>query len=124
MSDVSYKNIIIVKRSNIPNIKFTLKGYFFKYKEGNGLYLSGGSAGFNTALINFYTNVRLVSSANPPISGRPIENFKIMDNETIQFTLPPYLSAGHYNIIFCNPAGYTRSIYGDATKIKSLSVIE
>lgn len=122
--EYTIKDIIIVKQSSIPTFKVILKGYYFKFKEGNGLYLSGGAAGFNTELINFYTNVRLVSSANPPISGRPVERFKIIDNETLEFYLPNDLPVGTYNLIYCNPIGYTKNIYGGSNKTKVLSVIQ
>ena len=122
MIDSFNNTSLVVKQSNLSLFKIILKGYFYTYKEGNGLYLSGNDPGFNTEEINFYTNIRLVSSANPPISARSVEKFTVENDETITFKLPANLPTGLYDIIYCNPAGYTKINFN--SKYKSLSVIE
>ncbi len=89
------------------------------YIAGNGLYLSGSSE-FNTQFLDFYSKVKNVSAFNPPFSGTPV-NFSILNNNTLQFTLPPGILPGKYDIIFCNPAGYVKA--SNTTLFKGLSVV-
>lgn len=110
---------LIVYLKNTPQQTITIEGDMFDHITGNGLYLSG-SLEFNTEFLNFYSNFKNISSFYPPFSGTPVE-FTILNNNTLQFTLPQNIPTGNYDIIFCNPAGYIKA--SETTFFKGLSVI-
>lgn len=80
----------------------------FKYISGNGFYLSSNKLEEYSQLVDLYSNIRLVSAANPSFYGVPIQRYKIISNNAISFYLPDFLSAGNYDLIFCGPAGYDK----------------
>ena len=110
---------MIVHRRDLEGVRVTLYGDFFKYTTGNGLYLSSNNSTYNLSTFNFYSNIRLVSSYNPPFNGTPVEKFVLVSNNEVVFDLPYNLPVGKYDIIYCNPAGYV-----SALKTKSFKGIE
>lgn len=78
----------------------------FKYKAGNGLYLSSYNTFNTTEFVNLYTDVRLISAAYPGFYGIPVDKYKVINNSELSLKLPTYLNAGNYDVIYCNPAGY------------------
>lgn len=101
---------MVIQQQFLTNTRITLYGNYYRYITGNGLYLSSSSAGFNTSGYNFYSNIRLVSSANPPFYGTPVEEYTIIGDSEIVFDLPIGLPKGKYDIVFCNPAGYVTAM--------------
>lgn len=99
------KQVTILTR-NLSTTPLLLYGDMFKYVAGYGLYLSGSQINEHYKYADFYSSIKSVSAANPPFSGMPVENYKVTNNNTLEFYLPIYLSAGGYDVIFCNPAGY------------------
>lgn len=97
-----------VQVKNLSSTEFTIQGNMFRYISGNGLYLSSNKLEEYSQLIDLYSNIRLVSAANPPFFGLPLSRYNIVDNNTLNFYLPDFLSAGNYDLIFCNPAGYDK----------------
>jgi hypothetical protein len=77
-----------------------------KYTIGNGLYLSGSNSTFNTQFLDFYSNQKNLSAYYPAFSGTPVDNYKVIDNNSLEFNLPDTMVVGDYKIIVCNPAGY------------------
>jgi len=96
-----------IKPQNIPGFKIVLYGDNFNYIEGNGLYLSGNN--YNTERVDLYSEFLNLSTNNPPFSGIPIKEYKIIDTNKIEFYLPVDLIFGKYDVIFCNPAGYYKA---------------
>jgi len=94
-------------------------GDMFKFKIGNGLYLSGTQTYSTTEYLDLYNDVKLVSAANPPFYGIPVTNFKVINNNEISFYLPEYLKVGNYDVIYCNPAGYFKM----SDKLKNIPLI-
>lgn len=79
----------------------------FNYFIGGGLYLSGNN-NFNTQFLDFYSNVKNLSSYYPPFSGAPVE-YNLISSSRIEFKLPLNILKGDYDIIFCNQAGYFKA---------------
>lgn len=96
-----------IKQEYLYNTKVTIFGDNFNYIRGNGLYLSGST--FFTEFVDLYSQERLLSSNNVPFSGIPINEFSILNNNTIEFNLPTNLIPGEYDVIFCNPAGQIKA---------------
>lgn len=97
---------ITVQTENLSTTRIVMEGYMFRNKVSNGLYLSGDS--YNTVYNDFYSDVRSISANNPPFSGIPVTDFKIIGENRLEFTLPQ-VPQGSYDIIFCNPAGYSKA---------------
>jgi hypothetical protein len=97
---------VIVKKIDVPYTTVTLNGVFLKYLTGNGLYLSSNNTNFNLSSYDLYSNIRLVSSVNPPFYGTPVSKFTVIRDSEIVFDLPDDLPVGFYDIVYCNPAGY------------------
>ena len=72
------------------NRVITLYGNMFKYQTANGLYLSSNKIDLPVRRYDFYSDVKSVSSNNPPFSGVPINNFLVYNNNVIQFTLSAF----------------------------------
>jgi len=52
-------------------------------------------------------------------------NYNVRDNNTLDFTLPADLISADYDIIICNPAGYTKASSQIALKVlKVVGVFE
>lgn len=101
------KNIIIAQNL-LGRATITLYGDMFQYYTDKGLYLSGNSLAFSGNYYDFYSKVRSVSANFKSFIGLPVEYSLINENE-IQFILPIDLPLGDYDVIFCNPAGYSKA---------------
>ena len=101
---------MVIQQQYLTSTRITIQGDYYKYITGNGLYLSSSNVNFNLSSFNFYSNIRLVSSANPPFNGTPVEDFTIASSNELVFDLPANLPKGKYDIIFCNPAGYVNAM--------------
>jgi hypothetical protein len=110
---------LIIYVNNTPQQKVTVEGDMFNYITGDGLYLSG-STEFNTQFLDLYSKVKNVSAFYQPFSGTPVD-FIVLNNNTLQFTIPPNILPGNYDIIFCNPAGYAKA--SNTTFFRGLSVV-
>lgn len=109
---------ITVRTRNLSTTKIEMEGYMFRNIVSNGLYLSGSN--FNTVFNDFYSNVKSISANNPPFSGIPVPEYNIINENRLEFFIPS-IPAGIYDIIFCNPAGYTKA--SKSSKFATLSVI-
>jgi len=105
----------------LNGVRVDLYGDYFKYITGNGLYLSSTNSTFNLSSYNFYSNIRLVSSANPPFNGTPVQEFSIVSDSQVTFYLPENLPPGKYDVIYCNPAGYTKA--SKSKRFKLITVV-
>ena len=83
----------------------TIRGDMLQYYTENGLYLSGNSPLLSTNRYDFYSTIKSISANFPPFEGIPVKYTLINENE-IQFLMPPNLPFGMYDMVFCNPAGY------------------
>jgi len=101
---------VVIQQQFLTSTRITLYGNYYRYITGNGLYLSSSNINFNVSAYNFYSNIRLVSSANPPFYGTPVEEFVVIGNNEIVVDLPVGLPKGKYDIVFCNPAGYVTAM--------------
>jgi hypothetical protein len=100
---------IKILQSELSSHNIEIYGDMFKKIASNGVYVSGSSSFFNMSGFDFYSNIRLVSAANPPFRGYPVEDYEIISAEVLNIRLPSNLPIGKYEIIFCNEAGYTTS---------------
>lgn len=105
----------LARYRDLDKIQIVLEGYWFKYIQGNGLYLSADKAFLNTDLVDLYSNDPKLASNNPPFYGIPVKNYNIVSNNIIEFYLNKDLLGGNYDIIFCNPSGYVKA----STKLMS-----
>lgn len=71
--------------------------------------------------LDLYTNIKSISAKYPKISAFPVNNFNVVDENTVQFTLPTNLKIGNYDIIYMNAAGYFKA--SDSKKFTYFSVI-
>jgi len=104
---VSTKYTFSVRTINLTSVKLSLYGEWFKYKTGNGLYLSGDK--LNTHYVDLYSGIKNLSANNVPFSGIPVQDYQILNNYVLEFALPNFLIQGKYDIIYCNPAGYYKA---------------
>ena len=93
--------------SNVRFSSIVLWGDMFSFFIGEGLYLSGNN-NYNTKYLDFYSNVKNLSSYYPPFSGTPVR-YTLVSPTKIEFKLPNDLIKGDYDIIFCNQAGYYKA---------------
>lgn len=112
---MSSKYPFLARYNDLEKIQIVLEGYWFKYIQGNGLYLSADKAFLNTHLVDLYGNDPKLASNNPSFHGIPVKKYKILNNNTLEFNLSKDLLGGNFDIIFCNPAGYIKA----STKLKS-----
>lgn len=112
---MSSKHPFTARYNDLEKIQIVLEGYWFKYIQGNGLYLSADKAFLNTDFIDLYSNDSKLANSNPPFNGIPVKKYKILNNNTLEFNLSKDLLGGNFDIIFCNPAGYVKA----SAKIKS-----
>ncbi len=101
------ENTISIPLSNIKYATIVLWGDMFNYFIGDGLYLSGNN-NYNISYLDFYSNVKNLSSYYPPFSGTPVK-YSLITPSKIEFKLPENLIKGDYDIIFCNQAGYYKA---------------
>lgn len=101
------EKVINIKQEDTEFTKIVLEGDMFRYGTGDSVYLSGNS--FNSESVNLYSTVKSISSFYPAFSGIPVENFKVINNNILEFFLPKNLPLGYYDILFCNPAGYYKA---------------
>jgi len=99
----------IARYNDLDRIQIVLEGYWFKFIQGNGLYLSADKAFLNTEYVDLYGNDPKLANHNPPFYGIPVKNYKILNNNRLTFNLNKDLLGGHFDIIFCNPAGYIKA---------------
>jgi len=99
---------ITLLQKELSTYNIEIYGDMFKKIASNGIYISGSSNFFPMSTFNFYSNIRLVSAANPPFRGVPVLDYEIVNINVLNIRLP-YLPVGYYELIFCNEAGYTTS---------------
>ena len=98
-----------IKTINLSSTLVTIYGDMFQYKTLNGLYLSSSNVGMSSIELNLYTGIKSISAKYPKISAFPVNNFVVIDENIIQFTLPTDLKDGDYDIIYMNGAGYFKA---------------
>lgn len=101
-----FVNKVIPERTiRFDNTEFMIKGDMFNFTEG--IYVSGSTFPLSsyTFIDNFSANGKL-SGAYPGFSAIPISSWNIESNNILTFTIPPAVSAGYFNIILYNQAGY------------------
>lgn len=87
---------------------FTFQGDMFDYKTQNGLYLSANVQNSLLSTFDFYSNTKSISAKFPAFKGYPIENYEVLNNNTLKFRMPSiYLGICKIDFIFANNAGYT-----------------
>lgn len=73
------------------------------------MYLSANKPELNTEIVDLYSEDAKLVVNNPHFNGIPVVNYHVQDNNTLHFTLPADLISAEYDIIICNPAGYTKA---------------
>jgi hypothetical protein len=106
---VSSKYPFLARYQDLEKIQITLEGSWFKFIQGNGLYLSADKAFLNTDFVDLYSSDARLAPNNPPFYGIPVKNYNIVSNNIIEFYLSKELLGGSYDIIFCNPSGYVKA---------------
>lgn len=100
---------ITVRPNYLSKTVITVYGEWFNYITGYGVYLSANKPELNTEIVDLYSEDPKLIVKNPPFSGIPVTNYNIIDNNTLEFYLPVDLISADYDIIICNPAGYTKA---------------
>ncbi len=98
-----------VKTVNLSSTVVTIYGDMFQYRTLNGLYLSSSNVTMSSQELNLYTGIKSISAKYPKISAFPVNNFDLIDENTIQFIIPNDLKEGNYDIIYMNAAGYYKA---------------
>ena len=100
------KTTIFTVLTGVSGRKFSITGTMLKYKTSNGLYLSSNKPSFPTTYYDFYSKIKHLSASNPGFSAIPITEYKIINDNTLNFTLTSFRTVQKINIIYANPAGY------------------
>lgn len=77
-----------------------LRGISAAYLSSNDAYPS-----LSSTLIDYFSASPTLSADNPPFFGFEVDFFVNSEN-AITITIPPALSAGHFDVIFLNRVGY------------------
>lgn len=100
---------ITVRPNFLNKTKITVQGEWFNFITGYGIYLSANKPELNTEIVDLYSEDSKLIVFNPPFNGIPILNYSILNNNVLEFFLPEDLISADYDIIICNPAGYTKA---------------
>lgn len=100
---------ITVRPNYLNKTKITIYGEWFNYITGYGVYLSANKPELNTEVVDLYSEDPKLVVKNPYFYGIPVNNYHVVDNNTLEFNLPEELISANYDIIICNPAGYTKA---------------
>ena len=84
----------------------TVYGNMFNFQTANGLYLSSNNFNGTQRHFDFYSMSRSVSANNKPFSAYPVDVFKVLNNNTLEFQLSAFNEPQILDIIYANPAGY------------------
>jgi len=106
---VTKKYPIIARPQYLSKTRITIYGEWFNYITGFGVYLSAMKSELNTDLIDLYSEDPKLVVNNPGFYGIPITEYNIVSNNILEFFLPETLISSDYDIIICNPAGYTKA---------------
>lgn len=98
-----------IRTINLSSTLVTIYGDMFQYRTLNGLYLSSSNISMSSVELNLYTAIKSISAKYPKISAFPVNNFEVIGENIIQFTLPTNLKSGDYDIIYMNGAGYFKA---------------
>jgi len=103
-------------------LKLRFQGNNFGYYV-RGLYLSANTNNAMLSCFDFYSHIKSISSKFHAFSGYPIEDYTVIDNNTLSIQFPKInLSAVNIDFIFTNPAGYVKASQSSRfTHIKILS---
>lgn len=113
--------LFTIRTSNLSSTIVTIRGDMLQYKTLNGLYLSSTNTAMSSVELNLYTGIKSISAKYPKISAFPVNNFDLIGDNIIQFTLPANLKSGNYDIIYMNGAGYYKA--SDSNKFTYFTVI-
>lgn len=100
---------ITVRPSYLSKTKITIHGEWFNFLTNYGIFLSANKPELNTEIIDLYSEDPKLIVANPPFYGITILNYNVLSNNIVEFYLPDSLISANYDIIVCNPAGYTKA---------------
>jgi len=95
--------------TGVSGRRITLQGDMFKYRTDVGLYLSSSSFDGSQKYYDLYSNVKSISSNNPPFSAYPLSNYDVNNNNILNFEMPARTRAEKLDIIYANPAGYIKA---------------
>lgn len=101
-----------IKTSSFDKIIY-LFGRGFDYETNNGLYLSSSNFNGSQVYCDFYSSISWLSSDFPPFSGYPVNNFVVLNNNVLYFTLSAFSSPQKLDIIYAGPSGYMKASTSD-----------
>lgn len=110
---------IVVRPNYLSKTKLTIFGEWFNFIDNYGIYLSANKPELNTEVVDLYSEDPKLVVNNPYFFGIPVTNYNVINNNVLEFFLPEDLISAKYDIIICNPAGYSKA----STKIY-LNVLE
>jgi len=100
-------DVIPINVGFVPNI--TLFGNNFQYTNGVFLSSNRNTNLANVSAYNFFSNVKRLSSICPPFSGQEINNYTVVNSNTISVGLTSITNPGTYDIIIKNDGGYFKT---------------
>jgi len=100
-------DVIPINVGFVPNI--TLFGNNFQYTNGVFLSSNRNTNLANVSAYNFFSNVKRLSSICPPFSGQEINNYTVVNSNTISVGLTSITTPGTYDIIIKNDGGYFKT---------------
>lgn len=85
--------------------EFVVYGDMFNYSTRNGLFVSSNTLP-GMPYHDMYSSIRSASSSNPPFSAFAVNNYNVVNNNIIFFTLSALNIPQKLDIIVANDAGY------------------
>lgn len=87
--------------------EFVIYGDMFNYSTTNGLFVSSNT--LPGIPYNLYSSVKSISSSNPTFSAFAVNDYVIVNNNIIYFTLSAFNTPQKLDVIVANDAGYTKA---------------